>query len=56
MSLSLNSVVVITIEADSQGVLKVLKTLLLLLLPNLWLNKLEILKKIPSRTLVIPKD
>jgi len=43
--LPLNSVVVIIIEADSQGALKALKTLLLLLLSNLWPNKLEILKK-----------
>jgi hypothetical protein len=56
MSSSLNSVVVITIEADSQGASKALKTLLLLSSPNLWPNKLEISKKIPGRTLVIPKD
>jgi hypothetical protein len=58
--LLLNSVIVITIEADSQGLLKVLKALLLLLLltllPNLWLNKLRIHKKILSKTLVMLKD
>jgi hypothetical protein len=41
MSLSLNSIIVVTIEADSQGVLKalkILKTLSLLLLFNLLSN------------------
>jgi hypothetical protein len=35
MSSLLNSVIVIAIEADSQGASKVLKTALLLLLPDL---------------------
>jgi hypothetical protein len=60
MLLSLNGVIVVAVEADSQGSSKALKALLLLLLPtlllNLWLNKLGIYKEIPSRTLVVPKD
>jgi hypothetical protein len=49
----LNSVVVATKEVNSQGLLK---ALLLLLSPNLRPKKLGITKKIPNRTLVIPKD
>jgi hypothetical protein len=56
MSLLLNGVIVVAIEADSQGALKALKTLSLLLSPNLWPNKLGILKKIPNKTLVMLKD
>jgi len=60
MLLLLNSVIVVVIEADSQGLLKALKVLLLLLLStllsNLWPNKLGIPKEIPSKTLVVPKD
>jgi hypothetical protein len=51
------------INANSKGLLKALKALLVLLLlnlrPNLWPNKLEIAKEIPSRTseiLYMPKD
>jgi hypothetical protein len=63
MSSSSNSVAVIAIEADSQGALKALKTpktsLVLLspdLSPGLQPNKLGISRKIPGRTLVVPKD
>jgi hypothetical protein len=60
MSLSLNGVVVVAVEADSQGSSKASKALLLLLSPtpspNLWPNKLETHKKIPNRTSVVPKD
>ena len=56
MSSSSNSVTVIAIEADSQGASKALKILSLLSSLNLWPNKLGILKKIPSRTSVMPKD
>jgi hypothetical protein len=59
MLLLLNSV----ININSKGLLKALKALLVLLLsdllPSLWLNKLEIFKKILSKTLEIlkvPKD
>jgi hypothetical protein len=51
------------INTNSKGLLKALKALLVLLLsdllPSLWLNKLEIFKKILSKTLEIlkvPKD
>ena len=51
------------ININSKGLLKALKALLVLLLPNLlpslWPNKLEIFKKILSKTLEIlkvPKD
>jgi hypothetical protein len=53
MSSSSNSVIVVAIKVDSKALLKVL---LLLLSPNLRLNKLEITKEIPGRTLVMPKD
>jgi hypothetical protein len=58
MSSSSNSVV--TIEADSQGASKALKTPSLLLspdlLPDLQPNKLGITREIPGRTSVVPKD
>jgi hypothetical protein len=57
--LLLNSAIVITIEVNFKALLKVLKglkLLLLLLLPNLLLNKLGITKEIFSRTIVIPKN
>jgi hypothetical protein len=54
MSLLLNGVAVVAIEADSQGLLSLL--LLPTPLPDLRLNKLGIHKKIPGRTLVVPKD
>jgi hypothetical protein len=53
MSSSSNSVIVITIEVDSKALSKVLS---LLLLPDLWPNKLGITKEIPGRTSVMPKD
>jgi hypothetical protein len=60
MSSSSNSVTVITIEADSQGASKALKTSSLLsspdLLPTFQPDKLGISKKIPSRTSVVLKD
>jgi hypothetical protein len=60
MSLSSNSVAIITIEANSQGLSKASKALSLLLSPtsspNLRPNKLGIHKEIPSKTLVVPKD
>jgi hypothetical protein len=56
MSSLSNGVIVIAIEANSQGVLKALKTLSLPLSPNLWPDKLEISKKILNRTLVMSKD
>ena len=59
MLLSLNGV----INADSKGLSKVLKALLVLLspnlLPSLWSNKLGIFEKIPGKTseiLKVPKD
>jgi hypothetical protein len=63
MSSSSNSVAVVAIEADSQGALKASKTpktsLVLSspdLSPGLQPNKLGISRKIPGRTLVVPKD
>ena len=56
MSSSLNSIAVVVIEADSLGVLKASKTSLLPSLPDLWLDKLRISKKIPGRTSVMLKD
>jgi hypothetical protein len=60
MLLLLNSVTIIAIEANSQGLSKALKALSLLLLPtslpNLRPNKLGIHKEIPNKTLVVPKD
>jgi hypothetical protein len=55
----LNSVVVIAIEVDSQALpeaLKGSKSLLLPSLSNLLPNKLGITRKIPSRTMAIPKN
>jgi hypothetical protein len=59
MLLLLNSVMVVTIEVNSQALLealKGLKLLLLLLLPNLLPNKLGITRKIPGRTMAVPKN
>jgi hypothetical protein len=56
MSSSSNGVIVVAIEADSQGASKASKTSSLPLSPNLWPNKLGISKKIPGRTSVMPKD
>jgi hypothetical protein len=63
MSSSSNGVIVIAIEADSQGASKTSKTsktssLLLSpdLSPTFQPDKLGIPKKIPGRTLVVPED
>jgi hypothetical protein len=57
--LLLNSTIVIIIKVDFKVLLKVLKglkLLLLLLLPNLLLNKLGIIKEILNKTIVMLKN
>jgi hypothetical protein len=59
MLLLLNSTIVIIIKVNFKvlsKVLKGLKSLLLLLLPNLLPNKLGITKEIFSKTIVMPKN